>query len=144
MSQVYQAEYVALAEDDLSKLQALDKTIKHLHNRLVEKQNRIYSISGTDTSNTKVQTSRTNKLENAVIEIQTLREQLLDAVIRKNTLEHERKDILQEMPLRLRNIVECKIYGENLMQLGISFREVKAVTKEALMMYGQLLEQKTE
>lgn len=137
--------FVELAKTDLKELSDLDKAIKYLHDKLTEKQARAYSISATQTDSVRVQTSRTNKLEKAVIEIETLREQLLDAIIRRNTLENEKKEILQEMPLELRTVIEWRyIEGKSLQQLGFSRPEAGKQCSLALVTYGRILSEKTE
>ena len=69
-----QADFIMLAKKDLKELAEMDSAIKHLHQKLEEKQSRVYGVSGTNTSDTKVQTSRKNKLEDNIVEIAELKE----------------------------------------------------------------------
>lgn len=137
--------YVQLAKEDLKELADLDSAIKHLHDKLQEKQARVYNVSASATDDVRVQTTKQrSKLENSILEIEELKEKLLDAVLKQNAVEREKREILHEMPWKLQSVIDLCINGGDFRKLGISPREKQSVIREALTMYGQLLSEKTE
>lgn len=147
MNQGYLADhFIELAKADLKELSDLDRGIRYLHDKLTEKEARVFSISASATDDIKVQTSRhKNKLEENIIAVEELKEKLLDAILRRNAVENEKKEILQEMPLELRTVIEWRyIEGKSLQQLGFSRPEAGKQCSLALVTYGRILSEKTE
>lgn len=140
-----QADFIMLAKKDLKELAEMDNAIRHLHQKLEEQEARLYNVSASATDDVRVQTSkRKSKLEDSILEVEELQDRLLDLVLKQNAVEREKREILHEMPLKLQNVIDFCMNGGDFRKLGISPRDKQSVIREALSLYGQLLEQKTE